>query len=71
MKLKLDITPDLVAAMAAEVNAGEKAVTAAMREAGTGLKSSWRTQICQSALKFDPLSASNIDPFVLSRPGAA
>jgi hypothetical protein len=34
MKLKLDITPDLVAAMAAEVKAGEKAVTAAMREAG-------------------------------------
>ncbi|MFP7571755.1 hypothetical protein [Marivita sp. S2033] len=26
---------------------------------------------CQSALNFDPLSASNIDPFVLSRPGAA
>jgi hypothetical protein len=38
MKLKLDIAPDLVAAMAAEVKAGEKAVTAAMREAGTGLK---------------------------------
>ena len=26
---------------------------------------------CQSALKFDPLSASIPDPFVLSRPGAA
>ncbi len=34
MKLKLDITPDLVAAMVAEVRAGEKAATAAMREAG-------------------------------------
>lgn len=45
MKLKLDIAPDLVAAMAAEIEVGEKAVTAAMREAGTGLKSSWRTQI--------------------------
>ena len=45
MKLKLDITPDLVAAMAAEVKAGEKAVTAAMREAGTGLKTAWRGQI--------------------------
>ena len=44
MKLKLDITTDLVAAMAAEVLAGEKAVTAAMREVGTGLKSSWRGQ---------------------------
>lgn len=50
MKLKLDITPDLVAAMAAEVNAGEKAVTGAMREAGTGLKSSWRMQITGAGL---------------------
>jgi hypothetical protein len=50
MKLKLDITPDLVAAMAAEVKAGEKAVTAAMREAGTGLKSAWRGQITGAGL---------------------
>jgi len=50
MKLKLDITPDLVAAMAAEVKAGEKAVTASMREAGTGLKSSWRMQITGAGL---------------------
>ena len=50
MKLKLDITPDLVAAMAAEVKAGEKAVTAAMREAGTGLKTAWRGQIVQAGL---------------------
>lgn len=27
--------------------------------------------MCQSALNFDPLSASNIDPLLLSRPGAA
>ena len=33
-KLKLDIDPDIVAMMAAEVAAGERAVTAAMREAG-------------------------------------
>ncbi|MBM1222896.1 hypothetical protein JQU17_22050 [Ponticoccus sp. SC2-23] len=50
MKLKLDITPDLVAAMAAEVKAGEKAVTAAMREAGTGLKFSWRMQVTGAGL---------------------
>jgi hypothetical protein len=36
MKLKLAIDPDLVALMQAEIAAGEKAVTAAMREAGTG-----------------------------------
>ena len=53
MKLKLDITPDLVAAMAAEVKAGEKAVTAAMREAGTGLKTSWRRQITGAGLTQD------------------
>ena len=39
MKLKLDINPDIVAMMAAEVAAGERAVTAAMREVGAGLKS--------------------------------
>jgi len=50
MKLKLDTTPDLVAAMAAEVKAGEKAVTAAMREAGIGLKSAWRGQITSAGL---------------------
>lgn len=50
MKLKLDITPDLVAAMAVEVKSGEKAVTAAMREAGTGLKTAWRGQIAQAGL---------------------
>ena len=42
MKLKLSIDPDIVAMMQAEVAAGERAVTAAMREAGTGLKSAWR-----------------------------
>ena len=50
MKLKLDIDPDIVAMMAAEVAAGERAVTAAMREAGTGLKSAWRLQITGAGL---------------------
>ncbi len=50
MKLKLDIDPDIVAMMAAEVAAGERAVTAAMREAGTGLKTAWRTQITGAGL---------------------
>ena len=45
MKLKLDIDPDLVAMMAAEIVAGERAVSAAMREAGTGLQAGWRGQI--------------------------
>ena len=50
MKLKLDIDPDLVAMMATEIKAGEKAVSAAMREAGTGLKSDWRAQITGAGL---------------------
>lgn len=50
VKLKLNIDPDIVAMMQAEVAAGERAVTAAMREAGTGLKSAWRLQITGAGL---------------------
>jgi len=50
MKLNDDITPDLAALMAAEIKAGEQAVTAAMREAGAGLKQDWRSQITQAGL---------------------
>ncbi len=50
MKLKLDTTPDLVAMMAAEIKAGERAVSTATREAGNSLKSAWRTQITGTGL---------------------
>ena len=50
MKLKLEISPDLVALMRAEIAAGEKAVSAAMRAAGTDLKSAWRAQITGAGL---------------------
>jgi hypothetical protein len=50
MKLGIDISPDLVAVMAAEIKAGEKAVSAAMHEAGSGLKNAWRGQIAQAGL---------------------
>jgi len=50
VNLKLDIDPDIVAMMAAEVAAGERAVTAAMREAGNGLKTAWRLQITGAGL---------------------
>jgi hypothetical protein len=50
MKLKLEISPDLAALMQAEIAAGEKAVTAAMREAGAKLKSAWRGQITGAGL---------------------
>ena len=50
MKLKLKISPDLAALMQAEIAAGERAVTTAMREAGAGLKSAWRGQITGAGL---------------------
>ncbi|WP_412509175.1 DUF6441 family protein [Roseovarius sp. SYSU LYC5161] len=50
MKLKLDVTPDLAALMAAEIKAGERAVTTAMREAGGQLKADWRRQITGAGL---------------------
>ena len=50
MKLKIDITPDLVAMMAAEITAGERAVSTATREAGNNLKSAWRAQITGAGL---------------------
>ena len=50
MKLELSVTSDIVTAMRAEVLAGEKAVTAAMRAAGNDLKSSWRAQITRARL---------------------
>lgn len=50
MKLKIVFDPDLVTLMQAEIAAGEKAVSAAMREAGTSLKSAWRGQITGAGL---------------------
>ena len=50
MKLKLDIDPDIAAMMQAEFLAGERAVTAAMRQAGSDLKADWRGQITGSGL---------------------
>jgi hypothetical protein len=50
MKLRADIDGDIAALMAAEVAAGERAVSAAMRAAGEGLKSAWRGQITGAGL---------------------
>ena len=50
MKLKFDINPDLVAMMPAEIAAGERAVTTAMREAGANLKTAWRGQVTSAGL---------------------
>ena len=69
MKLKLDIRPDLVAMMAAEIAAGERAVTAAMREAGTGLKLAWRGQIVGAGL--GPRLANSIRSEVFPKAGAS
>lgn len=50
MQFKLDVQPDLVAMMKAEIEAGERAVTAAMGQAGLGLKTAWRAQITGAGL---------------------
>jgi hypothetical protein len=50
MRLTIDIQPDLARLMAADIAAGERAVTAAMREASIGLKLGWRGQITGAGL---------------------
>jgi hypothetical protein len=50
MRLRVAFNPDIAALMQAEIAAGEKAVSAAMREAGGSLKSAWRTQITGAGL---------------------
>jgi len=50
MKFGLTISPDLIAVMAAEISAGEKAVTKAIRQSGTDLKVAWRGQITGAGL---------------------
>ncbi len=50
MKLKLDFDPDLVSMLQEEIRAGERAVKAAMAEAGGDLKQAWRRQIAQAGL---------------------
>jgi hypothetical protein len=50
VKLDLSVTGDIATAMRAEILAGEKAVTTAMRVAGAGLKSDWRAQITGARL---------------------
>ncbi|MEN8878034.1 MAG: DUF6441 family protein [Hyphomonas sp.] len=50
MKLDLSIAGDIVASMQAEILAGEKAVTKAMKTAGNNLKSDWRAQVTRAGL---------------------
>ena len=50
MRIRIDGLPDFAGLMAAEMAAGERAVTAAMREAGSGLKAAWRGQIAGAGL---------------------
>jgi hypothetical protein len=69
MKLTLDVRPDLVAMMKAEIAAGERAVSAAMREAGSGLKLAWRGQITGAGL--GPRLANSIRSEVFPKAGAS
>lgn len=49
MKLSASVT-DIAALMAQEVKAGEKAVTFAIKDAGTQLKTAWRAQVVGAGL---------------------
>jgi hypothetical protein len=69
VKLKLDIRPDLVAMMRAEIAAGERAVSAAMREAGAALELAWRGQIVGAGL--GPRLANSIRSEVFPKAGAS
>ena len=48
--IKMEILGDIGAIMAAEIKAGERAVSTATREAGNNLKSAWRAQITGAGL---------------------
>jgi len=50
MKLSVSFSPDLAALLEQEIKAGERAVTAAMKSAGAGLKQEWREQIARAGL---------------------
>lgn len=50
MKLAIQVTGDLIEAMAAEKRAGERAVTRAMGVAATGLRDDWRGQVTGAGL---------------------
>ena len=50
MKLNIAVAHNLAGMMTAEIKAGEKAVTKAVSEAGTVLKTSWRGQITGAGL---------------------
>ena len=48
--IRLEVLGDVGAMMAAEITAGEKAVTKAVGDAGAGLKTAWRGQITSAGL---------------------
>ena len=50
MKLRIDIVGDIATLLDDEAKAGERAVSTAMRIAGTGLKDAWRAQITGAGL---------------------
>ena len=65
MRLTLDIQQDLAVLMAAEIAAGEPAVTAAVRE--KGLKLGWRGQITGAGLGAQLANSIRAEVFPKSR----
>ena len=50
MRIGIDLSPDLIALMAQQVAAAEKATSKAMQVAGGDLKSAWRQQVVSAGL---------------------
>ena len=68
MKLRFDVTADIVALMRAEVTAGERAVSAAVKSAGRDLKSAWRGQITAAGLGRRLANTIRAEQFPKGRP---
>lgn len=68
MKLRIDIVGDIASLLEAEVKAGERAVSTAMRIAGTGLKDAWRAQITGAGLGVRLARTIRSDLFPKGRP---
>lgn len=68
MRIDVKIEGDLEAMMASEYLAGERAVTAAMRGAGQGLKTNWRSQITGAGLGQRLANAVRAEVYPKSQP---
>ncbi|MCC5976366.1 MAG: hypothetical protein JJT81_20290 [Rubellimicrobium sp.] len=68
MKLRFDVTADILELMRAEVTAGERAVSVAVKSAGRDLKAAWRGQIAGAGLGRRLANTIRAEQFPKGRP---